>query len=95
MQSNKKNSNPPNLLRGILITVILTVVAIVSFTWLIINSQVEQLVTQRTSEYAHSIARIAADSSSEALLADDVLQLNLLVENVAKDPYIRQATDYA
>ena len=95
MQPNNKNSNPPNLLRGILLTVILTVVAIVSFTWLIINSQVEQLVTQRTSEYAHSIARIAADSSSEALLADDVLQLNLLVENVAKDPYIRQATVYS
>ncbi len=95
MQANNKYPGPPNLLRGIVITVILTIVAIVSITWLIINSQVEQLVTNRTSEYAHSIARIAADSSSEALLADDVLQLNLLVENVARDPYIRQATIYS
>lgn len=95
MNTNNKHPNPPNLLRGIIIAVILTIVAIVSFTWFIINSQVEQLVTQRTSEYAHSIARIAADSSSEALLADDVLQLNLLVENVAKDPYIKQATIYS
>ncbi len=91
----KKVTSPPNLLRGIVSLVIFTVVSILGLTWFIINSQVEQLVTQRTSEYAHSIARIAADSSSEALLADDVLQLNLLVENVAKDPYIRQATIYS
>jgi uncharacterized membrane protein affecting hemolysin expression len=96
MNINNNNSHPaPNLLRGIVSLVVLTVATILSITWLIINHQVEQLVSQRTSEYAHSIARVAADSSAESLLADDVLQLNLLVENVAKDPHIRQATIYS
>ena len=89
------NIAAPNLLRGILVTLIGITVLILATTWFIINSQVEQLVTHRTSEYAHSIARIAADSSSEPLLSDDILQLNLLVENVARDPYIKQATVYS
>jgi len=93
-QSNKKNA-PPNLLRGILISVISITLSILTATWLIIDYQVEQLVIKRTSEYAHSIARVAADSSAEALLSEDILQLNLLVENVAKDPYIRQATIFS
>jgi len=96
MQSKRNQiNNPPNLLRGIVITVAGITSSILAITWIIINSKVEALVVQRTSEYAHSIARIAADSSSEALLSEDILQLNLLVENVAKDPYIRQATIYS
>jgi len=90
---NKKQtqSSPPNLLKGILISVFGITICILSLAWFAIDYQIEQLVVKRTSEYAHSIARIAADSSAEALLADDKLQLNLLVQNVAKDPYIRQA----
>ena len=90
---NKKQTqkSPPNLLKGILISVFGITICILSLAWFAIDYQIEQLVVKRTSEYAHSIARIAADSSAEALLADDKLQLNLLVQNVAKDPYIRQA----
>ena len=86
---------PPNLLRGILLSSIGITLAILLITWLIINHQVEQLVAKRTSEYAHSIAKIAADSSAEPLLANDRPQLNLLTENIAKDPYIRQATIFS
>ncbi len=91
--TNKKNKNkPPNLIKGILVASIGITLAILAISWLTIDYHLEQLVKNRTSEYAHSIARIAADSSAEALLSDDKLQLNLLVQNVAKDPYIRQAT---
>jgi len=92
---NKKQAPPPNLLRGILLSSIGITLAILLITWLIINHQVEQLVAKRTSEYAHSIAKIAADSSAEPLLANDRPQLNLLTENIAKDPYIRQATIFS
>jgi len=97
MQKNKKpkQAPPPNLLRGILLSTIGITLAILLITWLNINYQVEQLVAKRTSEYAHSIAKIAADSSAEPLLADDRPQLNLLTENIAKDPYIRQATIFS
>ena len=95
MQNKINQPAPPNLLSGIVLVTITTTLTIIACTWLIINSKVEQLVSQRTSEYAHSIARVAADSSAEALLSGDVLQLNLLVQNVAKDPYIRQATIYS
>lgn len=94
-KNNNKVSPPPNLLRGIIIAVIGVISCSLFATGFIINDRVEGLIEQRTSEYAHSIARIAADSSSEALLSEDILQLNLLVENVAKDPYIRQATIYS
>jgi len=94
METNNKNT-PPNLIKGILLATLGTCVSILLVSWLIINYQVEQLVQKRTSEYAHSIARVAADSSAEALLSGDLLQLNLLVKNVAKDPYIRQATIYS
>jgi len=89
--NKQKRKSPPNLLKGILISVFGITFCILSLAWLAIDYQIEQLVVKRTSEYAHSIARIAADSSAEALLAGDKLQLNLLVQNVAKDPYIRQA----
>lgn len=91
--NNKRHqTTPPDLLRGILTAVIGITISILAISWFIIDFHLEQLVIKRTSEYAHSIARIAADSSAEALLSDDKLQLNLLVENVAKDTYIRQAT---
>ncbi len=89
---HRQQTSPPNLLRGILTAVLGITISILALSWFIIDFHFEQLVIKRTSEYAHSIARIAADSSAEALLADDKLQLNLLVQNVAKDPYIRQAT---
>ncbi len=90
-----QNNKPPNLIQGILLATLGTCISLLLISWFIINYQVEQLVKARTSEYAHSIARVAADSSAEALLSGDLLQLNLLVKNVAKDPYIRQATIYS
>jgi len=89
--NKQKRKSPPNLLKGMLISVFGITFSILVLTWLAIDYQIEQLVVKRTSEYAHSIARIAADSSAEALLSEDQLQLNLIVQNVAKDPYIRQA----
>lgn len=92
---HKKKSNPPNLLRGLFsIIVIITGIILVS-AWLMINFQIEQLVATRTSEYAHSIAQVAANSSTEALLSKNKQQLQRLVENVAKDQYIQRATVYA
>jgi len=91
INNKQKRKSPPNLLNGMLISVFGITIFILALNWLAIDYQIEQLVVKRTSEYAHSIARIAADSSAEALLSDDKLQLNLLVQNVAKDPYVRQA----
>lgn len=90
--NKRQQAAPPNLLKGILTAVLAITISILALSWFIIDFHFEQLVVKRTSEYAHSIARIAADSSAEALLSDDKLQLNLLVENVSKDTYIRQAT---
>ncbi len=93
--NRKRNRQPPNLLKGILTSVIGTTLCILVCSWLIIDYHIERLVIKRTSEYAHSIARIAADSSAEALLSNDKLQLDLLVLHVANDPYIRQATIFS
>ena len=90
--NKRQQTPPPNLLKGILTAVLSITISILALSWFIIDFHFEQLVIKRTSEYAHSIARIAADSSAEALLSDDKIQLNLLVQNVAKDTYIRQAT---
>ena len=95
VSSSKASLQPPNLLRGILISCIGATLIVLVTVWFTINYQVEKLVNNRTSEYAHSIAKIAADSSAEALLSEDVLQLNLLVENVARDPYISRTTIYS
>ena len=86
---------PPRLLAGLFLWIISIIAAVLGISWVIINYQVEQLVATRTSEYAHSIAQIAANSSAEALLGEDKIQLKMLVENVAKDPYIRSATIFA
>jgi uncharacterized membrane protein affecting hemolysin expression len=94
-KNNYNRKSAPNLLRGILLSCIGITCAILLLTWFIINLKIDDLVTQRTSEYAHSIARIAADSSAEPLLSEDIIQLNLLVENVARDPIIKQATVYS
>ncbi len=82
-------------MRGLFSLIAIITSFILLSSWTIINYQVEQLVAQRTSEYAHSIAQIAANSSADALLSDDKIQLKMLVENVAKDPYIRSATIFA
>ncbi len=96
MTTNKqKQARPPKLLRGLFSLVAIIVISILLSGWAIIHYQVEQLVAQRTSEYAHSIAQIAANSAAEALLSDDKIQLKNLVENVAQDPYIRSATIFA
>ncbi len=95
MQSpNNKNikHSTPNLIKGILTATIGFSCLILLISWLTIDYHLDQLIIKRTSEYAHSIARIAADSSAEALLSDDKLQLDLLVQNIAKDPFIHQAT---
>lgn len=97
MKSNqqKKTIKPPNLLSGLNSLITLTTLSILIIGWMIINYQIEQLVTNRTSEYAHSITKITADSSAEALLANEIKQLNMLVKNIAKDPYIQSATIFA
>lgn len=94
-KKQQKQSKAPNLLRGLFSSVLAITSSILFLAWAIINYQVEQLVATRTSEYAHSIAQIAANSSAEALLSEDKIQLQMLVENVAKDPYIRSATIFA
>ncbi len=85
----------PNILAGMLPLVFIMLSAFLSLSWYIINYQVEKLVAKRTSEYAHSIVKIAADSSAEALLSEDNLQLELLTQNIAKDRYIHTATIYS
>ena len=90
----KPDLKPPRLLRGLFLALLVGIILFLGFTWAIINYQVEQLMAKRTSEYAHSIATIAADTSAEALLSEDTIQLERLVRNVAKDPYIRSATIY-
>lgn len=94
-QKQQKTTKAPSLLRGLFSSVLAITSSILLLSWAIINYQVEQLVATRTTEYAHSIAQIAANSSAEALLSEDKLQLQMLVENVAKDPYIRSATIFA
>jgi len=86
---------PPRLLKGLSSLVIIFTGAILVSAWAIINYQVEKLVAHRTSEYARSITQIAANSAADALLSEDKIHLQMLVTNVAKDPYIRSATVFA
>ncbi|TQV73043.1 hypothetical protein FLL45_16410 [Aliikangiella marina] len=94
-KEKQKKFKEPRFLRGMFSAIVAITLAILILAWSIINYQIEQLVATRTSEYAHSIAQIAANSSADALLSGDKLQLKMLVENVAKDPYIRSATVFA
>ncbi len=88
-------NSAPNILTGLIPITFILLSSFLSLSWYIIDYQVEDLVAKRTSEYAHSIVKIAADSSAEALLSEDNLQLELLVQNIAKDRYIRTATIYS
>lgn len=93
--TKSKQHPAPHILAGLLPIVFVLLTSFISLSWYIIDYQVEALVAKRTSEYAHSIVKIAADSSAEALLSDDNLQLELLAQNIAKDRYIRTATIYS
>jgi len=102
MNNNQTQANPkkksdiaPNILTGMIPFIFILLGTFLSLAWYIIDYQVEHLVAKRTSEYAHSIVKIAADSSAEALLSDDNLQLELLAQNIAKDRYIHTATIYS
>jgi len=95
LKQKQKTRKPPRLLRWFFTSIVAICAAILLAAWSIINHQVEQLVASRTSEYAHSIAKIAANSSATALMSEDTLALKILVENVAKDPYIKSATIYS
>lgn len=94
-KEKQKTFKKPRFMRGMFSAIVAITLTILLLSWAIINYQVEQLVATRTSEYAHSIAQIAANSSADALMSGDKLQLKILVENVAKDPYIRSATVFA
>jgi len=88
-------NSAPNILAGMIPIAFILLASVLSLSWYIIDYQVENLVAKRTSEYAHSIVKIAADSSAEALLSEDNLQLELLAQNIAKDRYIHTATIYS
>lgn len=90
-----KKIKTPKLLAGLFSAICGVIAAILLLAWSIINYQMEELITTRSSEYVKSITQIAADSSAEALLSDDKIQLKMLTQNVAKDAYINNAIIYA
>ncbi len=61
-------SKPPSLLRGLL-SIIMLITGVILFIscgdHLIF--QIENFVTERTSEYAHSITQVAANAATEPL----------------------------
>lgn len=90
-----KITKPPVLLKGLFLTILLVIGSILIFAWIIINDQIEQIIVARTSEYAHALTKIGADSSTELMFNNDRLQLQWLASNVTKDPYVRDATFFA
>ncbi|PCI73500.1 MAG: hypothetical protein COB38_00070 [Gammaproteobacteria bacterium] len=94
-KTKERDKSAPNILAGMIPIAFILLTSFLSLSWYIIDYQVENLVAKRTSEYAHSIVKIAADSSAEALLSEDNLQLELLAQNIAKDRYIHTATIYS
>jgi len=87
--------SPPKMFRGLLLSPLIITSCILLIAWFIINIQIEELIANRTSDYASSITKISADLSAEPLLNEEQLQLNLLVKNVAKNLYIARATIYS
>jgi uncharacterized membrane protein affecting hemolysin expression len=94
-QNQLSRQKPPRFLNGIFILILVVIALILTSSWLIINHQLDSSISSRTSEYAHSIAKIAASLAADPLLSEDQLQLQMLVDNVAKDPYVKQASIFA
>lgn len=95
MLKKDNKSTPPNLMRGLFSSIVAVVGTILISTWAIINYQVDELVTARTSEYAHSIAQIAANSVADSLHKKNHSRMKLLVNNVATVAYINSVTIFA
>ncbi len=71
-----------------------TMIGVLGVTWFVISSNVENLLTEHAGNYGRTLASLTANSASEALLADDRLQMSLLVNTITKDPGIRGAAIY-
>ncbi len=71
-----------------------TMIMVLGVTWFVISFSVENLLTEHAANYGRTLASLTANSAAEALLADDRLQMSLLVNTITKDPGIRGAAVY-
>lgn len=71
---------------GLLITVILAVF------WLALKIQLEQTLSQQTRTLGQILAKQTADSVTELVLANDLLGLNVVLGQLAREPGINSVT---
>ncbi len=60
--------------------------------WVIVTSQLSQLLHQQTDTFGRAIVNQTANSAAELLLADDLLSLNVLVTKVTEASNVVSAT---
>ena len=63
-------------------------------TWWLISATVENLLADHAFSYGRHLAELSAGSAAEPLLAEDKLQLSVLLNTFEDDPYIVNAGIY-
>ena len=71
-----------------------TMILVLGVTWFVVSFSVENLLTEHAGNYGRTLATLTANSAAESLLADDRLQMALLVNTITKDSGIRGAAIY-
>lgn len=67
---------------------------IMAASWWFTSLSVEKLLAHHAVSYGHHLATLSASSAAEPLLAEDALQLSVLLNNIKNDPYILSAGIY-
>ncbi|QGX40601.1 adenylate/guanylate cyclase domain-containing protein [Permianibacter aggregans] len=67
---------------------------IMAISWWFTSFSVERLLAQHAIAYGHHLAKLSASSAAEPLLAEDKLQLSVLLGTIKDDPYILSAAVY-
>ncbi len=70
------------------------VALILGVTWLLISSALQTLLSEHAMSYGRHLAELTAGSASEPLLAEDRLQLSVMLAAFKDDPFILNAGIY-
>ena len=83
---------------SIAVKVSLTIALLLSITlgllWVILQTHLESLLNNQINAFGKSITQQIANASGEMILADDLLSLNVIVNNLVSDPNIAHAAIY-
>lgn len=69
-------------------------VTILAITWLVISINIDRLLYAQAERYGRTLASLTAQSAAEPLLAEDRLQLDVLLNTLSSNHGIRSAAVY-